>query len=164
MKIFAIFAVTALTTFLGYWLASKYIQRKDFFNAIVFFANLMEVEVGFSQKKTEEIINENIKKFCAEFQKLLTLFIASLNTKKTITTAEISNVAKFLKNEEIQEIFLFFNGIGKYDSENQIKNITSHNKQFVLWQTNAKQESNKYVKLYVKLGFLLGLIISIIIM
>ena len=67
-----------------------------------------------------------------------------------------------LTDDEKRTIFGFFKSLGKYDCENQIKEIEDYKKTFETSLVDAQAENKKYSSLYVKLGLMAGLIIAIL--
>ena len=68
-----------------------------------------------------------------------------------------------LSTEEKQLVFMFFDGLGKYDLFNQIKEIENYNSKFKALIETAEVENKKFGGLYIKLGLMLGILIGILI-
>ena len=62
----------------------------------------------------------------------------------------------------MQTIFMFFSSLGRYDAENQIKEIEEFKLKFNEMRSQAQGENKKYGGLYIKLGLMFGIMLAIL--
>ncbi|MBO4412856.1 MAG: hypothetical protein J5779_02460 [Clostridia bacterium] len=163
MKIFLIFTIIACSTYIGYGFSSYYRQRLRFFKDIKDFASKLILEINFSKKNLQEIVQGNIVSYGSDFKKVLECF---LNYLKDVNF-EMSNSEMFFKKsvltgDEQELVLMFFKALGKYDLFNQIKEIENYKSKFEASIESADAENKKYGGLYVKLGLLGGILIGIL--
>ncbi len=123
----------------------------------------MVVEIAFKQNKLIEIIDEFTKSCSYDFKFVLKSFEENYLIGKKVFDENIlfkKNIC--LSKEERDDVYAFFKTLGRYDCENQIKEIENFKKTFETSLIDAQAENKKYGSLYVKLGLMAGLLIAIL--
>ena len=163
MKIVLLCLIITCCTYIGFGFSSFYRRRVKFFLDIIAFQNKLVVEIAFKQNKLKEIIDEFVKRCGADFKSVLKNFKENyLLGKKNLEENMLFRKNICLTDDEKRTIFGFFKSLGKYDCENQIKEIEDYKKTFETSLVDAQAENKKYSSLYVKLGLMAGLIIAIL--
>lgn len=164
MKILLIFAIIASSTYIGFGFASYYRQRLRFFKDIQDFASKLILEINFSKKNLQEVVESNISTCGNDFKKILIYFLNYLKDINFQFSKDLMFSKKtVLSFEEQQLVFMFLSGLGKYDLFNQIKEIENYNGKFKALIESAELENKKFGGLYIKLGLMLGILIGILI-
>lgn len=161
LKTILIIVLILLISCIGYGFSYYYIQRKKFFDSLVFFIQNMKNDINFSQDKLIEIIDRNLNVVTnKDLNTLLcnykNLIISNIDKRKLFCNIN------FLKENEKEIIFIFFKGLGKTDVFNQIELLDKFSNKLTEFYSNATHESKKYSSLYLKLGILFGLFVAII--
>lgn len=163
MKIALLCLIIAGATYIGYGLSSYYRKRFRFFKDCTSFASKLIVDINFSKTNLKEIINSNLNSYAGEFKHILNGYLNYLSSEAVlISETLLFKKNTFLNDEEKQTLFLFFKSLGRYDAENQIKEIQNFTAKFQDLQKTAELESKKYSALYIKLGLMLGILVAII--
>lgn len=152
-------SILTFTSAVGYFLATKYRQRKLFFNQLYEFNERFLREISYSKRPLKEFIESYSYK--AEFADILSLYIDVLGDFDKIFS--IFSEISFLNQEEKKILSDYFSLLGKGDSESQKSYFTSVKSTLDSYKSGAEKEYKKYADLYVKLGVLVGLAIIIII-
>lgn len=127
------------------------------------FSSKLVVEINFAKNNLKEIIKSSIGNYGGEFKRILQRFLNYLGSDaKVFTKEELFEKNTFLSAEEMQTIFLFFKGLGRYDAENQIKEIEEFKLKFDEMRLQANSDNKKYGGLYVKLGLMFGIMLAIL--
>ena len=152
MNIFFGVLALILCTAVGYFLGTKYKERKVFFETFNSFNQRLKNEVSFSQKPLSEIIQG----FNAE-----TNVFYEIIKNKDKNNEFITKKVSFLDEEEKKTVMEYAETIGKTDKttqEDYLKSIDG----FLSEKINKTSEDyKKYKNLHVKIGFLLGLMVLV---
>lgn len=163
MKIVILFCIVVLCSYVGFGVSANYSERKKFFFDLKHFASALKNEINFSLTKLVEIVtklNTQIKD--KNLNQLLCNYLLYLKTKKEITVDGLFNNICILRQQEKENIYLFFKRLGKVDVFNQINEIENYINIFEEYYLLAKGESEKFCPLYTKMGILIGLFVVII--
>ena len=159
VKFLLCIAILAFTSGVGYFLASKYRQRKVFFTQFYEFNERFLREISYSKRPIREFIVSNAYK--GDFSELLKNYLSVLGKEDELLN--IFSEISYINQEEIKTAIDYFRSLGKGDSESQ-KNYFSNAKELIgEYKKKSETEYKKYADLYVKLGVLIGLAIIIII-
>lgn len=165
-KFFMGIAIVAFTSFLGYYLAKKFRQRKLFFMQLKVFNERFLNEVSYYKRPLKEFSVQYVYK--GEFQTLLTdyfTYIESGKSKDMMGYSLLNSLDySFLKESEKKTIENYFSMLGKGDSASQKSYFSAMNGELNALQSEAVATYKKYADLYVKMGFLFGLFILILIL
>lgn len=163
MKIVLLCLIVTCSTYVGFGFSSYYRRRVKFFSDCISFQNKMVVEIAFKQNKLKEIIDEFIKRCGIDFKFVLKSFEENyLLGKNVLEESMLFKKNICLSKEEKEIVYAFFKTLGRYDSENQIKEIENFKKTFESSFADAQAENKKYSSLYVKLGLMAGLLVAIL--
>lgn len=163
MKCVLLCLIITCSTYIGYGFSSYYRKRLRLFKDCHNFANKLIVDINFSKNNLKEIISSSLGNYGSEFKQILNRFLDYLNSHATILKSEDIFVKNnFLSVEEIQVIFTFLKGLGRYDAENQIKELEDFKLKFDELKQQANNENKKYGALYVKLGLMFGIMLAIL--
>ena len=164
MKIILVVALVLLCGFIGIGISVGYKQKKLFFDAYLSFLQNIKIEIGFTASKLSEIIQkELVNTNNKDFKILLNNYREILNVKIELTKENLFKDIKFLSLQEKDDLFMFFNALGKTDVFNQVDIIKSKIEQVKLTCEKLKKDCDKYCPLFTKLGFLSGLFLALII-
>lgn len=141
-----------LCVLLSVFLASKYKDRKDFYNDFLSFNKLLIKEVGFGQKTLFNIIDE---------MKSNSVFLNKLKNK--FYNKEINEDKSLLKKDEQTFFNEYVSNIGTSDKASQMEYLKSVSEYLQENLVITQEEYKKYNTLYIKMGILIGLIVLIII-
>ena len=111
--------------------------------------------VDIMVKQEVSIQNKNLKK-------IISNYIVILKSKKEVTSFELFKNVNIFTNQERENIYLFFNGLGRLDVVNQINELNNYINIFEEYYLKVKCDSEKYSTLCKKMGVLVGLFIAII--
>lgn len=142
----------ALSTFVGYYLSSKWTDKKEFYSDFLAFHSNALKEIEFSKKTLIEISS----KFSEEkdFGKVL--------KSKLTTPNELNFKPKYLTEDEIKYLEDYFSALGKGDERSEANFLKGETEAISNKASEATLNEKKYKKLYLKIGFLLGLMIFIV--
>ena len=127
------------------------------------FASKLIVEINFAKSNLKEIISTSMGSYGGDFKKVLQAYLNYLTSDaKLLKEGELFEKNTFLTADEMQTIFLFFKGLGRYDAENQVKEIEEFKLKFDEMRLQADYENKKYGGLYVKLGLMFGIMLAIL--
>lgn len=163
MTVILVFIILACFAFVGYGLAKYYITRKKFFSELCLLIKSLELDISFSQDKLIKVINSN-KENCnsSDVKILCDNYIDYLQRQKS--KENLFDNIKILKEDEKQVINSFFNGLGRLDSINQSKEISSYLVKFTEFYESSRGECGKYASLFIKLSIILGLFVCLLIL
>ncbi len=159
IKIIVCLAILVFTTSIGYLLASKYRNRKLFFNQFSQFNERFLREIEYSKRPIKEFTQSYAYK--GDFCEILNKYLENLGSFNDFLCVfpDIS----CLETEEIRVICDYFNSLGKGDSSTQKSYFSSVNAQIEEYKKKSEKDYKRYADLYVKLGVLVGLAIIIVI-
>lgn len=101
--------------------------------------------------------------YSSDFKSVLNGYLIYINSDaKVLNQEELLKKNNFLSDDEKQTIYLFFKSLGRYDAENQIKEIEHFKQKFESLSLSAENESKKYSSLYIKLGLMFGILVAIL--
>jgi len=161
MKLFLCVTLVFGFAYIGYCISTTYILRKKFFFALNNFLNNLKVDVNFSLKKLENIL-ETTSSNSKEFNCLIENYKLSLNCA-TLQKEELFKNITILNADEKESIFLFFKSLGKTDVLNQVAIIDGTLEINKSYLNKANEEGKKYSTLYTKLGIMLGALVALLI-
>lgn len=125
------FLIFCFVCVLGVIFYRKTLKRLNFYKDFCCFCQSLETQISFFQNKIYDIIK--LQSFKSDFQNILNNFL-----KKETNFGEI----KFLSEQEKQEVFLFFNKLGRTNAQNEQKEIQKFEQNL-----NKKIEEIKNVEL-----------------
>lgn len=142
-------------TFIGYKLASKYSERRKFYNSFISFNKKLQYEVSFTKVSLVKILED--------LDEDNDVFVSELKNK-FLRKEENSTAYKFLSEDENKFFKSYMQNIGSGDSKSQTVYLEGVNKVLEANSNSASEDEKKYKSLYIKLGFLIGLVILIILL
>lgn len=159
IKVIVCLAILIFTTSIGYLLASKYRNRKLFFNQFFQFNERFLREIEYSKRPIKEFVQSYAYK--GDFSEVLNKYLENLGNFDDFLSVfpEIG----CLENEEIRVICDYFNLLGKGDSYTQKSYFSTVSLQIEEYKKKSENDYKRYADLYVKLGVLFGLAIIIVI-
>lgn len=160
IKIILCLSILAFTSGVGYFMASKFRQRKLFFSQFLQFNERFLREITYSKRPLKEFILSYSYK--ADFSELLNNYLNGLG-KEEILLSKFINEISYLEKDEPKMIFEYFQALGKGNSDSQKSYFSNANSVLEEFRNKSSAEYKKNADLYVKLGVLIGLAIIIII-
>ena len=162
VKFLLCIAILAFTSGVGYFLASKYRQRKVFFTQFYEFNERFLSEITYYRRPIQEFVSGY--RYQGEFQVLLEEFFSTMETRAA-NDQKVFNLPEyhFLTAEEKVFVVDYFSMLGKGDSLSQKGYFSSVKETLAKLQTESEKDCKRYGDLYVKIGFLCGLLILILI-
>lgn len=163
MRLFFLIGIIGLSGSIGLIISNHYKERKKFFFDFKNFICALKNEINFSLIK----IIDAMEKFLSitknkNLTNLISNYIYILKNKKELSIDGLFKDVAILTDQEKQNIFLFFNRLGRVDITNQISELDNYIKIFDENYMKVKFESEKYSSLYTKMGLLIGLFVAII--
>lgn len=150
-------AIVALTSFIGYLLAKKYRQRKDFFLQFYEFNERFLTELAYRRRPIREFVSSYA--YRGDFNFLLVEFFSGIEERDAFDLPDLT----FLSKEEKSFIFDYFSMLGRGDSLSQKGYFSSVKETLSSHVKSSANACKRYGDLYIKLGFLCGLLILILI-
>ena len=150
-------AIVALTSLIGYLLARKFRQRKEFFLQFYEFNERFLSELAYRRRPIREFASSYPYK--GEFNLLLVAFFSGIEERDTFDLPDFT----FLSKEEKNLIFDYFSMLGRGDSISQKGYFSSVTETLSSHVNSSADACKRYGDLYIKLGFLCGLLILILI-
>jgi len=141
------------STIIGYFLASKYIDRKKFYNDFINFNQLLKQQILFNKRTLIEIIKE--QKNDSEFYLVL---------QNGIINKRYDANFNYLNKDDVVFFSSYLKSLGTSDIDTQIDFINKTNEILVVKFNQALEYEKKYKTLYIKMGFLIGLMLMIIVL
>ena len=161
MKYVLIVVLISCCTYIGFGVSRYYKNRKDFFSDLVMLLDKLRLDINFSKEKIGDIIS-NFSPLSNHFNKLRNNFLSILDTNKFDEEVLIEGI-NILKDDEISCLISFFKSLGRFDIENQTRQIVSFKEEFQKFESECNQKKQKYGSLFIKLGFIIGVLISLLI-
>ena len=164
MKIALILILIFMSGAIGYGLSGVYKQKKKFYDSYLIFLQDLLSDIGFSENKLSNIIQE--KKNTITNKELNILLVNYQNVIKgdvELTKENLFNNIKLLNEQEKNEIYLFFKTLGKTDVFNQVESIKNRCESTKKYCDKLAKDCEKYCPLYTKLSILLGLFLALLI-
>lgn len=156
LKIIIGIAVILFTSFCGYLLSKKYLERKNFYTRLSEFNIRFLSELSYRKRPIKTFLDEC--EYKGPFREVLEEYKRSLSGEETDFLS-----FRFLSKEESLFLTDYFSMLGKGDSVSQKNYFTAENARIEQYLKEADLNAKRYGDLYVKLGFLLGLAILILI-
>ena len=129
-------------TFVGYFFAGKYIDRKKFYNDFVNFNRVLKQEILFNKKTLIEILDE--QKGLSDFYFIL---------ENWFINKRINFEFNYLNDDDKKIIRSFLENLGTSDIDTQIDFINKTNEVVVVMFNQAIDLEKKYKTLYLWLLF-----------
>ena len=161
MKYFLIIILIACSTYIGWGFSKYYVNRKNFFKEFVLLLDKLKLDISFSKDKITDIISGYDTKN-KQIKTLLNNFLIILETGNFEDDLLFKNI-NILKDDEKNNILLFFKSLGRFDMDNQTKQIEAFKQEFTVFEKNATSKNDKFGSLFVKLGFIVGILISLLV-
>ncbi len=164
MKIVLILTLIFMCGTVGYGLSGVYKQRKKFYEAYAMFLLDLKTDIGFSANKLSEIIQTEKNSLSnKDFSILLDNYLKTIKSEEVLTKESLFLNIKLLNDQEKNDIYSFFKGLGKTDIYNQIETIKNRYEATKNYCDKLTKECEKYCPLYTKLSILVGLFMALII-
>ena len=135
--------------------SEQYKEKYDFYNNLKIFLNQFKLNVAFKQEKILDVLKK------IKSKKQFTLFI---NTYKTyLKTDELNlKIITILDEEEKNELTAIIKSIGKFDAENEIKQIETFLVDIDNRLIKAEKDKTKLCPMILKLSLLFAIALSIL--
>ena len=131
--------------------------KTRFWNDIVKFCEMLSSEIGFGQRKLNEIIL-NYQQICSEeCKRILQNYIKRGCGEKIFSRCEC-----LLDLEEEKLLDEFFQTLGETDSYNELIKINNYKIRFVQKYDYYHEKSSKFSPLIFKLSIIFGIVICIV--
>ena len=161
MKYVLIIILILCCTYVGYGISKYFSNRKAFFSDLVLMMDKLRLDISFSKEKIGDIVS-NFSALSKPFQKLQSNFLQMLKDNEFNQDVLLREI-NILKEEEKNSIILFFKSLGRFDVENQTKQIVSFTDEFKRYENESAIQKQKYSSLFIKLGFIIGVLISLLV-
>jgi len=155
MKLIFVIFISLCIAGVGYIYFRKVHKKTAFYNDFLSFCEEIETEIGFFQNKINAILEKQSYK--SSFQGLL-------DSLKTKTHQEFLKTQSFLTQNEQTEILLFFQKLGRANSETEIKEIQNHKEKLKQKINNLLNFEFKKSKLKFNLTICLSVFVFIILL
>ena len=163
IKIILLLLIVVCFGYIGYGFSRYYTRRVKFFTNCIWLCEKLEVEINFSKKKLNEIINSQIKNCSKDMQRCLIIYGDFLKDKENLFADKVScELANLLTEDELSLFLLFLNSLGKFDIFNQVKEINNFNLKFKTYEKEAQKDNKSFGTLFIKLGIIIGLLLAIL--
>lgn len=146
-------AIVAFCTLLGYFAATKYRARKNFYTQFCAFNERYLAELRYARKPLGDFLREN--SFSGEFSKTIRAFSADRETKVGYA---------FLTHDEQAFCSDYLSMLGRGDARAQSGYFSAQREGLLQKQRACEAEAKKRNELYLKLGLLAGLAFVILIL
>ena len=163
MKAILLVLIISMFGVIGFGVAGSYFERKRFFFNLLEFLKQTKSLVGFSSTKLTEILNKQSYYGDKHFKRLIKNYMSVLNDNLNISLDNLFYDITILTNEEKQDIFSFFKGLGMYDQTTQIKQIELLESKCKHYFETANEDAKKYGELYSKLGLIVGAFVALVV-
>ena len=162
MKIILMILLFILSVGVGYFFSTKYKKRVDFFSALIFLAQKLDVEINFSRERIKKLIEGFDEKLKKNLIGVDIAFLKYLDNGGELTSQRLFEENSIIKKEDKEVVTIFFKNLGRSDVENQSKEIKNSISRFDKLLGDAIQDNKKYGNLALKLSILAGLAIIIL--
>lgn len=133
----------------------QYNEKFDFYSNLCEFLKQFKINLSFNQNKIGEFL-ENVKS-----KKQFKIFIEEYKSYLKTNNLDISKI-KILDDDEKNELLSIVKNIGKYNAENEIKQVDSFLFSLEGNLEIAKRDKQKLCPMIIKLSLLFALALSII--
>lgn len=163
MKVILIVIVVLGVGYIGYGISKYYRKRKRFFEDLILLSERLSVDISFSKDNLHTILSNSLDSYSIPFRNVLEGYLKFLeDNKKELTTTLLFNKSSLLKEEERENVFLFFKNLGRLDASNQVSEINNFKTKFIFLKDEATGENKKFGALSFKLAILFGLLLIIL--
>ena len=164
IKIFILFVVFLLSSYIGKLIAGKYKYRLEELREMKNALNIFKTKIKFTYEPIPEIFDEISK---ISNKNVGNIFLDAKNQMKSKTASQswldaIEKSNNNLKKEDKEVLLMLSKMLGEADLEGQISQIDITLEFLEKQIEEAEFEKNKNEKLYKKLGTIMGLTIVII--
>lgn len=143
--------------YLGFCISNNLKRKKQFWEEIVKLCDYMSCNIGFGQKKLNEIAIE----FSNNVAKVSNDIVKTISSEKD-STQKISAKNIDMTSEESSLVGEFFEGLGSMDSKSEIARIASYKARFEGIESFYAERYKKFSPLIVKLCLIFGLMLCIV--
>lgn len=155
MKLIFVIFISLCIAGVGYIYFRKVHKKIAFYNDFLSFCDEIETEIGFFQNKINDIFKK--QNYKSSFQGLL-------DSLKNKTQQEFLKTQNFLTQNEQAEILLFFQKLGRANSETEIKEIQNYKEKLKQKINNLLNFEFKKSKLKFNLTICLSMFVFIILL
>lgn len=143
--------------YLGICISNNLKKKKQFWEEIVKLCDYMSCNIGFGQKKLNEIAME----FSSNVAKVSNDVVKTMSSEKD--SSQKSPIKSIdMTSEENALIKEFFDGLGSMDSKSEIARIASYKARFESIEALYTERYKKFSPLIVKLCLIFGLMLCIV--
>ncbi len=158
MKIILCCVLMVACTYLGFVVANNLKQKRKFWEDMVRFCEFLASNIGFGQRKIDEIVSE-YKDICScDCQRLLTTYIDGKSGVDLLYDMQ----ENFFEREEEKLLQEFFSVLGELDVYNELVKIENYKARFSKKFDYYLEKNNKYAPLTVKLSIIFGIVVCIV--
>jgi stage III sporulation protein AB len=156
------------TTYLGFDLSNRLVQRADQLRQLIHSLQILEAEMGFSQLPLQQLfhsISQKVNKPLKGFYQKLSLQLTGVVTDFTkVWEAELESLKNrsALKKQEIEIMKQFGQNLGQHTFSQQQKQITLTIYHLQRELEEALDQRTKYDKMLKTLGVLIGIFIVLL--
>jgi len=136
-------------------ISEQYKDKYDFYNNLKLFLNQFKINISFRQEKINDFLNKTKAK------KQFNLFINSYKNYLKTNELDLSQI-KILNDEEKNDLENIIKNIGKYDTENEIKQLDNFLLTVDMKLDSAMQDKNKLCPMILKLSLLFAIGLAIL--
>lgn len=154
--------IVVVATYIGYSFSRNYVNKYRIYNQLYDFLNYYKLEVGYSQKRIGQILEEyakNNKVSILKLEEFLEFLRNDFYDKDKFYFKERIYILEEKEQIEIEEIF---NDLGKYDLIQEKEKIEILLNRVKNNLDLAKENKNKYSNLCIKLGLITGCFIVVL--
>ena len=162
MKYIFLLFIFLVSVGFGYFYSRKYRIRVNFFRSLVMLCQKFDVEINFSRARVRNILLSIDEKTKNKLCRIDNNYLLYLEGQNALTREELFNGINFLKENEKDIIYPFFNLLGKTDVDSQSKEIKNYQSRFESFYEIAEADNKKYGVLSFKLGIITGLFLIVI--
>jgi len=136
-------------------ISEQYKDKYDFYNNLKLFLNQFKINISFRQEKINDFLNKTKAK------KQFNLFINFYKNYLKTNELDLSQI-KILNDEEKNDLENIIKNIGKYDTENEIKQLDNFLLTVDMKLDSAMQDKNKLCPMILKLSLLFAIGLAIL--
>ncbi|MBE5741343.1 MAG: hypothetical protein E7351_02325 [Clostridiales bacterium] len=155
MKWILIIVLIFVIMLIAHSISEQYKDKYDFYNNLKLFLNQFKINISFRQEKINDFLNKTKAK------KQFNLFINSYKNYLKTNELDLSQI-KILNDEEKNDLENIIKNIGKYDTENEIKQLDNFLLTVDMKLDSAMQDKNKLCPMILKLSLLFAIGLAIL--
>ncbi len=155
MKWFLIFVLISTIMLIAYSVSNQYRDRLDFYVNLTKFLKKFQLNISFKQDKVMQFLDETKPK------KQFKLFVLSYQNYLKTGKLDLSQIS-VLSDEEKGELNNIIKNIGRFDANNEIKQLDQFIMEIESKRAAAEQDKNKLCPLIIKLSLLFAIGLSIL--